>query len=793
MINVETLQAKYLATLENRTGKKLAATSESEKYNALAQLSMELIGEKWKAVDTANSQQKEVHYFSMEFLLGRMLTNNLSNANLYDEVALALENLGIDINQLEQLEAEAGLGNGGLGRLAACFLDSGASLGLPLHGNTIRYQYGFFDQEIVEGKQVEHVQKWLYDDHYDWEVCREEQKQKVNYGGTYKQGIHTPDLVVIAIPYDIPVVGYQNKTINTLKMWSAKPDTAAKITGDFSRNAAKISQISGFLYPDDSNEEGQKLRLLQQYFFSSAGAQHLVQQHLKRYETLDNFHQKVTIQINDTHPTIVIPELMRLFIDEHNYNFDKAWEIISQTVAYTNHTLLAEALECWKIRYIEALFPHLLPIIKEIDKRDKSYLSKAGLSPAQIAKRSILTKTHIQMAYLAIAGSFSVNGVAQLHTDLLMEVEMQELHQIYPHKFNNKTNGITHRRWLMQANKELSALISRAIGTKWKTDLTRELPKLAKFRDDAFFLQELLAVKGEKKQQLADYIQQTMGIVLDPTAIFDIQVKRLHAYKRQILNALHILHLYLQLKQSKELHQITPRVFIFGAKAAPSYALAKEVIYFINVLADVINNDETIEGKLKVVFMPNYNVSSAAFIFPGADISEQISTAGKEASGTGNMKFMINGALTLGTLDGANVEIADLAGHENNFIFGMKVEEVVALEASKTYNTQALIKSSKALSAIFKILQKPTLLKSNLIKNDQAFTHILADLVTQNDPYYVLADFNAYMLAQQLIEQTYQNKSVWAKMMLANISQAGFFTSDRTIAQYNRDIWKIEQ
>ncbi len=791
-MTIEQFKQEYLEQVENQNGRVLTETTIREQYDALAAVSMRLIGENWKKYQAKlqSGTQKEVYYFSMEFLMGRLLTNNLMNNGLYPVAEAALAELGIDITTIESAEMDAGLGNGGLGRLAACFLDSSASLGLPVHGNTIRYQYGFFDQSIENGKQQEHVQQWLYESSYEWEVCRQDQQQIISYGGTYENGKHVPEMRVIAMPYDVPVVGFGGEIINTLRMWKAEPDTEATITGNFTAYESRLRQISSFLYPDDSDDEGQKLRLLQQYFFSSAGAQALIKNHLKKYGTLDNLHEKVTIQINDTHPTIVIPELLRIFIDEHQYTFEAAWNIISQTVAYTNHTLLAEALERWPIAFMQDLFPRLFPLIEQVNAQYLLHLKANGIDSKTMKKLAIITDTHVQMAYLAIAGSFSVNGVAQLHTDLLIEAEMKEMNRVYPNKFNNKTNGITHRRWLMYANPELSALVTETIGDTWITNLEAELPKLQAYKSETVFLEKLMAIKTIKKQQLADFIMKETGIAVDSNSIFDIQVKRLHAYKRQLLNALHILHLYLELKKNPQM-DVTPRTFIFGAKAAPSYVLAKEVIYFLHVLADVINNDESINEKIKVVFIPNYNVTAAEYIFPGADISEQISTAGKEASGTGNMKFMMNGALTLGTLDGANVEIAELAGHENNFIFGMDVEAVTNLKASGTYNTKKLVAETPMFKELFAILEKPTTLGSKLVASDAVFKNILADLIERNDEYYVLADLPAYIQAQENISSTYKDKEKWAKMALANIAQSGFFTSDRTIAEYDRDIWKI--
>ncbi|GBU10585.1 glycogen phosphorylase [Erysipelotrichaceae bacterium] len=788
-MTVQNFIENYTSILKARSGKIIEQTTMREQYEALAELTMQEIGAQSQK-KSATDQSKEVYYFSMEFLMGRLLTNNLMNLGLYQTAKKALAELNLDITAIETSESDAGLGNGGLGRLAACFLDSAASQNLRVHGNTIRYQYGFFDQTIKDGKQFEHVQQWLYESAYEWEIARPELKEKISYGGSYQDGIYTPEIVVVAMPYDVPVVGYGAKTINHLRMWQAHPDPMAVITGNFAVYESEIKQISNFLYPDDSTEDGKKLRLMQQYFFVSAGAQALVTKHLNQYKTLDTLAEKVTIQINDTHPTIVIPELLRIFIDEHGYKFDDAWAIICKTVAFTNHTLLSEALECWSKELMAKLFPRLYPLIVEIDKRYQQLLAEKGIDEDMINRLAIITKTNVQMAYLAIAGSFSVNGVAALHTELLIGSEMVEMAEVYPNKFNNKTNGITHRRWLMYANPELSALITKKIGDNWITNLEPELLKLRAFSEDTGFLAELLAVKQTKKEQLAQFILEQTGITVKKDAIFDIQVKRLHAYKRQLLNSLHILHLYLEIKKDPTAIR-TPRVFIFGAKAAPSYVLAKEIIYFINVLADVINNDAQIGDMLKVVFMPNYNVSAAEYIFPAADISEQISTAGKEASGTGNMKFMMNGALTLGTLDGATVEIADLAGSENNFIFGMDVAGINTLRDANTYNAKAEIADSPMLQEILSYLEKPTKLGSKLIKDDMAFQTILDDLITQNDSYLVLADFAAYVQAQKEIAIAYQNKTYWAKMMLANIAASGFFTSDRTIREYDRDIWHL--
>ncbi|TLG75441.1 glycogen/starch/alpha-glucan phosphorylase [Culicoidibacter larvae] len=783
-MNKQEFSQQFISRLKSQTGKPLEETTANERYYVLAELTKELITDNWIASELEHRNQKRVYYFSMEFLMGRLLTNNLQNMGYYHMVQEAMTEIGIDINTLENAEDDMGLGNGGLGRLAACFLDSAASLGYPVQGNTIRYQYGFFDQKIVEGQQIELAQQWLRRGTHEWEVCREDEAVVVNYGsGASLQA-------VLAVPYDLPIIGYNGKTINTLRMWSAQPVTEALVSSaEYSDYEHETRMITQFLYPDDSTPEGQRLRLRQQYFFSSAGAQALVRNHVSKGRELETFADYHTIQINDTHPTLVIPELVRIFVDEHGMGFEAAWKLVQQTVAYTNHTLLAEALEEWDEIYIQELFPRVYDIIVAIEKWFMASLVSKGYTESQLAAVKIIANGKVRMAYLAVVGSFSINGVAALHTDLLKNDALKQLFAIYPDRFNNKTNGVTQRRWLLYSNPELAKLITEKIGDAWTTDMENELLRLLAFIDDESFLDRLLEIKQGNKERLADYIEDQLGVAIDSSSIFDIQIKRLHAYKRQLMNVFHIIYLYQRLKTEADF-TIVPRTFIFGAKAAASYVFAKEVIQLINVVADIVNNDPDVNKYLRVVFIPNYNVSKAELLFPAADVSEQISTAGKEASGTGNMKFMMNGAITLGTLDGANVEIHERVGDDNSFIFGLQADEVSEL-SNKHQDNLAIVAENKQYQKIMDFLKNPQDLGSSFVLAPDTFAKIVSDLIDGNDEYFVFSDLAAYIKAQEEIAEAYSNRHVWAKMMLVNIAYSGYFSSDRTIHQYAKDIWRL--
>jgi starch phosphorylase len=709
--------------------------------------------------------------------------------------------LGIELSRLEAQEPDAGLGNGGLGRLAACFLDSLASLSLPGHGCGIRYKYGLFEQKIVDGYQVELPEYWLKEGNV-WEIRRSDLAVEVRFGGEVRfedhgghwTFVHEKYESVLAVPYDVPVIGYRNKTVNTLRLWSAEPnirdfDFQTLNSRDYHKvldYKRSVESISEFLYPDDSFYEGKVLRLKQQYFFVSAGLQSIVRSYKKTQQSLRNFHHKVAIHINDTHPVLAIPELMRILMDEEGMGWEEAWHITVNTISYTNHTTLSEALEKWSIDIFQPLFPRIYMIVHEINERFCHALwEKYPGDWKRIHQMAIVADGQVKMAHLAVVGSHSVNGVAKIHTDILKQREMKHFYEVYPYKFNNKTNGITHRRWLIKANPALAGLITEAIGDKWVTDPSR-LIELRGFADDAAFKQQLYAIKQQNKARLADLVREKTGTEIDPQSIFDVQVKRLHAYKRQILNVIHIMDLYDRLRANPDL-AVMPRTFIFGAKAAPGYQLAKSVIKLINTLADVINRDPVIQNKLKVVFLENYRVSLAEKIIPAADVSEQISTASKEASGTGNMKFMMNGAVTIGTLDGANVEMHEEVGDDNMFLFGLTADEVIAYYTNGKYRAKDIYHRDIRIRGA---LQKFT--GDFFGAGYGLFNDIYYSLLSTNDEFFVLKDFASYVQAQQRIDAAFRDRECWSKMSLINIAQSGVFSSDRTIAEYADDIWELD-
>lgn len=792
--NKEEFKEEYKRRVIEKYGRSMDQAHPTEKFMVLGEMIRDFASVNWKSSkeEIAASGQKQMYYFSMEFLMGRLLTNNLMNLGIYDIVKEGLAELDIDINELEDLESDAGLGNGGLGRLAACFLDSLASLNLPGHGNCIRYQYGLFKQEIRNNEQVELPDNWLKLGNV-WEVRKPKHAVDVKFGGHVDLWMgddgkavvnHIPDMVVRAVPYDVPIVGYDTKLTNTLRLWSAEVADEAVKSDRLSEYVQSVEEINLNVYPDDSTEHGKMLRLRQQYFFVSAGLTAMLCSHMRVYHTLDNLAEKVCVQLNDTHPVLCIPELMRLMMDDYGYGWDQAWDITCKVMAYTNHTVLSEALEKWPISYVQKLLPRIYMIIQEIDQRFKYFVGHDCNHPELVEEVAILKDGQVHMASLAIVGSHSVNGVAALHSKILVEDVMKRFAMIYPDKFNNKTNGITHRRWLLYSNPQLSNLLTSTIGDSYKKDPQR-LVDLMKYVNDPKLQNAFLAVKNERKKILADYIKEHTGIEVDVHSIFDVQAKRLHAYKRQLLNTMHIIDLYQRMKQD-ESFRIAPHTFIFAAKAAPSYVFAKEVIKLIHCVADKVNNDPHVSSMMKVVFLPNYGVSMAEVLQNAADISEQISTAGKEASGTGNMKFMMNGALTLGTLDGANVEIVERVGFENAEIFGLRADDVAMIHKDNMYNAWDKYNQSPTLQRILS-----SLLDGTFHSDPNAFKNIYNELMFKNDEYLLLADYDAYAHAQENAQRRYEDQSSWARMCLINIAQSGYFSSDRTIQEYAKDIWDI--
>jgi glycogen phosphorylase len=794
--NASIFKKAFVEQVEKTYAIDFNSSSSYQQYVALGTLLKEHIALDWKETNKIEADKRQVYYFSMEFLMGRMITNNLMNAGVYDVVKTAFEDLGLDINEIEHKETDAGLGNGGLGRLAACFMDSVAALALPVHGNCIRYRYGFFKQKIENGYQVEYPDRWLKDIHV-WEVRRDEEAVDVPFYGYIELSVvdgklnvfHRNAEYVKAVPYDVPIVGYNNQVVNTLRLWSAEPSDRYQNQGGTFDYHKKLRQISEMLYPNDDTDEGKILRLKQQYLFSSAGVNAVIKKHKKLFGTLENLAEKAVFHINDTHPTLIIPELMRILVDEESMEWDHAWDITKRCVAYTNHTILAEALEKWPIRLFQPLLPRIYTITEEINRRFEIELKQRfGENAREVENMQILKNGMVHMANLAIVGSFSVNGVAQLHTDILKDIEMRDFAQYYPNKFNNKTNGITHRRWVLQSNPEIVAVLKDTIGDGWITD-TSKLEGLVKFADDASIQKRFETMKLARKQALADKIYKEQGVKLNPHAIFDIQVKRLHEYKRQLMNALHIMHLYNELKSNPEMRkQFYPQNFIFGAKAAPTYWFAKKVIKLINTIADKVNRDPDTNELLKVVFVEDYNVTYAETIMPAADLSEQISTASKEASGTGNMKFMMNGAITIGTLDGANVEIADFVGEENIIIFGLDAKEVTDLYKKGNYQPYEMYQRDPRIKKVLDQLTNGFFEKVQLCEFEDIRRNLL-----ERDVYLVLKDFDAYVAAQAKANKLYQNRPQWLKMSIMNTAKSGFFSTDRTMAEYNKDIWHVEK
>ncbi|MCI8540599.1 MAG: glycogen/starch/alpha-glucan phosphorylase [Erysipelotrichaceae bacterium] len=792
--NKSEFKAEYQRRIIEKYGRSIEQAHKTEKYIVLGEMIRDFAGVNWKSSkeEIAKQEQKQMYYFSMEFLMGRLLTNNLMNLGIYDIVKEGLAELDVDINELEDMESDAGLGNGGLGRLAACFLDSLASLNLAGHGNCIRYQYGLFAQKIVDNEQVELPDNWMKLGNV-WEVRKPKHAVNVKFGGHVDMWMgedgkavvhHIPDMIVRAVPYDVPVVGYDTKLTNTLRLWSAEVADETVNAKHLSDYVHQVEEINLNVYPDDSTEAGKLLRLKQQYFFVCAGLHAMVKAHLRVYPNLDNLAQKCAVQLNDTHPVLAIPELMRLLMDEYDYGWDEAWEITTQTMAYTNHTVLSEALEKWPIAYVQTLLPRIYLIIEEIDHRFRYQVSHDYGHPELANELAVLKDGQVHMAHLAIIGSHSVNGVAALHTRILIEDVMKNFYTIYPHKFNNKTNGITHRRWLLYSNPQLSTLLDSYIGTGYHKD-PAQLEQLMHHVDETDLQDAFLNVKAQRKQILADYILKQTGIQVNVNSIFDVQAKRLHAYKRQLLNVMHIIHLYQRMKEDPQF-RIYPRTFIFAAKAAPSYIFAKEVIKLIHCVAERVNHDPHVSSMMKVVFLPNYGVSMAEVLQNAADVSEQISTAGKEASGTGNMKFMMNGAITLGTMDGANVEIVERVGFEHAEIFGLRADDVAVIRHDNMYNAWDKYNQSPILQKVI-----GSFIDQTFSDDPNAFKTIYNELMFKNDEYLCLADFDAYVHAQRRVERRYEDRRAWARMCLINIAKSGFFSSDRTIMQYAQEVWDI--
>ena len=785
---------EYTRRLVESYGCAVEETHPTEKYMVLGEMVRDFANVNWKdtKVVARAKDAKQVYYFSMEFLLGRMLTSNLQNLGIYDMVVEGLKELGIDYNELADLEADPGLGNGGLGRLAACFMDSSASEGYMVNGNCIRYRAGLFRQFInKKGEQVEVPDMWMRIG-TPWEIRKPKHAVDVRFYGnieiTYDDKgnmhfRHRNATHIMAVPYDVAMIGAGTRTTNTLRLWSAEPSNYTPRDMEYRKYLSDVDAICLNVYPDDSTDEGKYLRLKQEYFFVCAGVNNIVTTHLKSHPSLDNLPDKVAIQLNDTHPVLVIPELMRVLMDDYQYSWEKAWDIVTRTVAYTNHTVMAEALEKWPVSFIQTLLPRVWMIIAEIDRRYCDMASQhVGNDWGFVERTRPVRDGMLHMASLAIIGSHSVNGVAEIHSEILRNDLFRDYTVLYPDKFNNKTNGITHRRWLLYANPQLRNMLDKNIGKSYETDW-HHFEDLMKYVDEPTVQDEFLAVKEKRKEILADYVKDLTGEIIDPHSIIDTQAKRLHAYKRQLLNIMQVIYLYQRMKADPNF-RIYPHTYLFAAKAASSYAFAKNVIKLINNVAWKVNSDPDTKDYLKVVFLPNHCVTMAETLVPGTDISEQISTAGKEASGTGNMKFMMNGAITLGTLDGANVEIDRLVGRENDVIFGLTVEQLEQMRYN--YNAFSYYQNDERIRNVM-----DTFINGFWTGDGNDFRLIYDELRSKNDEFFVLADFDAYVKAQEEISARYQDRRAWAKSCLVNIAKSGYFSSDRTIEEYVRDIWHI--
>ena len=792
----------YRKTIEEATQEQI--------FQAVSYSVKDVIIDNWLATQKAYDEQdpKIVYYMSMEFLMGRALGNNLINLCAYGEVKEALEELGFDLNCIEDQEPDPALGNGGLGRLAACFLDSLATLNYAAYGCGIRYHYGMFKQKIQNGYQIEVPDNWLKNG-YPFELRRPEYAKEVHFGGYVRveydpekggsKFIHEGYQAVKAIPYDMPITGYDNDVVNTLRIWDAEPIVDFELDsfdkGDYKKAVEQENlarNIVEVLYPNDNHYAGKELRLKQQYFFVSASLQAAIAKYKKKHDDIHKLYEKVTFQMNDTHPTVAVAELMRILMDEEGLGWDEAWEVTRKSVAYTNHTIMSEALEKWPIELFSRLLPRVYQIIEEINHRFILEIqAKYPGNYEKIKKMAIIYDGQVKMAHLAIAAGYSVNGVARLHTEILKNQELKDFYEMMPEKFNNKTNGITQRRFLLHANPLLADWITEHIGPDWVTDLP-QLKKLAVYADDEKALQEFMNIKFKNKERLAKYILEHNGVEVDPHSIFDVQVKRLHEYKRQLLNILHVIYLYNQIKMHPEM-EFYPRTFIFGAKASAGYATAKKIIKLINSVADVVNNDASINGKIKVVFIENYRVSNAEWIFAAADVSEQISTASKEASGTGNMKFMLNGAPTLGTMDGANVEIVEEVGAENAFIFGLSSDEVINYENNGGYDPNVIYNTDEEIRQVLMQLINGTFSNDTELFRDLYDSLLNTKNTDRADRYFILADFRSYADAQKRVEAAYRDEKGWAKKALLNTACSGKFTSDRTIQEYVDDIWHLDK
>ena len=805
----ETFKKSVLFNMKNVFRKTVDEATPEQMYQAVAYAVKDVVIDEWIATHKEYEKQdvKTLYYLSMEFLMGRALGNNIISFMAQQEVKEVLEELGFDLNVIEDQEPDPALGNGGLGRLAACFLDSLATLGYPAYGCGIRYRYGMFKQKIEGGYQVEIPDDWLKNG-YPFELRRGEYATEVKFGGyvntVWEDGkerfVQEGYQSVLAVPYDMPIVGYGNNVVNTLRIWDAQAINTFSLDsfdrGDYQKaveqeNLAKT--IVEVLYPNDNHYAGKELRLKQQYFFISASVQRAVMKYMEKHDDIHTFYEKTVFQLNDTHPTVAVPELMRILLDDYGLSWDEAWEITTKTCAYTNHTIMSEALEKWPIELFSRLLPRIYQIVEEINRRfqQKIMVMYPG-NQEKLRKMSIVHDGQVRMANLAIVGGFSVNGVARLHTEILKNQELRDFYQMMPDKFNNKTNGITQRRFLLHGNPLLADWVTKKIGSDWITSLPH-IHRLAIYADDPRCRQEFMDIKYQNKVRLAKYIKEHNGIDVDPRSMFDVQVKRLHEYKRQLMNILHVMYLYNQLKDNPNLDMV-PRTFLFGAKAAAGYKRAKLTIKLINAVADVINNDRSIGGKIKVVFIEDYKVSNAEIIFAAADVSEQISTASKEASGTGNMKFMLNGALTLGTMDGANVEIVEEVGAENAFIFGMSSDEVIRYENEGGYNPMEIFNNNYEIRRVLMQLingyyspQNPELFRDiyNSLLNTQSSDRA--------DTYFILKDFPSYAEAQRRVDQAYRDEAWWAKAAILNVACSGKFTSDRTIEEYVADIWHLEK
>ena len=804
-----TFKKSVMYNVKNMFRRTIDEATPQQVFQAVAFAVKDVIIDEWIAThkEYEKKDAKTVYYLSMEFLMGRALGNNIINICARKEIAEVLEELGFDLNVIEDQEPDAALGNGGLGRLAACFLDSLATLGYPAYGCGIRYKYGMFKQKIENGYQVEVPDNWLKNGN-PFEIRRPEYAVEVKFGGYVR--IENRDGMnhfvqdgyqsVRAVPYDLPVIGYGNNVVNTLRIWDAEPINTFNLDsfdrGDYQKaveqeNLAK--NIVEVLYPNDNHYAGKELRLKQQYFFISASVQRAVQKFKEKHDDIHQFPEKVVFQLNDTHPTVAIPELMRILLDDEGLTWEEAWDITTRTCAYTNHTIMSEALEKWPVDLFSRLLPRIYQIVEEINRRFVNEIQQRYPGDQdKIAKMAVVYNGQVRMAYMAIVAGFSVNGVARLHTEILKHEELKDFYEMMPEKFNNKTNGITQRRFLLHGNPLLADWVTDKIGDEWITNLPH-IKELAAFMDDKECQKEFLDIKYKNKVRLAKYIKEHNGIDVDPNSIFDVQVKRLHEYKRQLMNILHVMYLYNQLKDNPNMDMV-PRTFIFGAKAAAGYRRAKLTIKLINAVADVINNDKSINGKIKVVFIEDYRVSNAEIIFAAADVSEQISTASKEASGTGNMKFMLNGALTLGTMDGANVEIVEEVGQENAFIFGLSADEVINYENNGGYNPMQYFNNDPDIRNVLMQLINGTYSNGDF----ELFRDIYDSLLNTKssdraDTYFILADFKAYAEAQKRVEEAYKDEAGWAKKALLNTACSGKFTSDRTIQQYVDEIWHLDK